>query len=528
MSRETALLTFGIGPVHTFIAQARRVSDVWSGSYLLSHLIRQAIGFVRNQDGCEMVFPYLKPDEHIPDGLPNRFVCRVPAEEAGNIAREMKSRVLDAWRIVVDEALHDLSHGLKPPEEMKTRQMRSLLDFSWSWVPESEGYPAASIEGARLYSAARHFRPFSQISEAGEKCAICGERTALPNGDRSKVRSAWLEAEAEAKADPESKLARFLREDQGRLCLVCAAKRFFPLRQEQKPNFRAFDEFPPSKDAPYFAMVKMDGDRMGRILSLGPEEVRGGDLEGFHREVSNALTEFANGLRTTKSADLNLKGVDHPPLRREDRPPQLIYSGGDDVLFVCDPRDALALVRGIRQRYLAAFAKARPYLRSEEEPFTISAAILFAHPSHPAGLLFHEVEDTLKYVAKARAGRDAVALRLIKRGGVPVEVAFQWSDPGAPEVESWMDLLEKVAGLLRSGELSSRQTFTLRLEEGILGDVFKKDSDRWSRWLTERLSRNEGMAGQAEELGSLVAPFFVHDHAAALRIARFLGREVER
>lgn len=522
MSRGTALLTFGIGPVHTFIAQARRVSDVWSGSYLLSHLIRQAISFVRNQSGCGMVFPYLAPGENIPEGLPNRFVCRVPAERAESIAEGMRDAVLHLWRdVVVQGALHDLIPALHPSAEIRSRQVDSLLDFSWSWTPEREGYAAASLEGARLYAAARHFRPFSQIGETGEKCAVCGERSALPNGIRDTVRDAWKEAAENA----ESK-RRFFREDQGRLCLVCSAKRVFPIREMWNQRFAAFDEFQPNERVPYFAMVKMDGDRMGSILSRGQDQVSG-DLEAFHREVSQALTRFAKGLQNDRSADLNLSALNDPPLVRTDRPPQLIYAGGDDVLFVCDPRDALALVRGIRQRYIESFAEARPYLPDQSNPFTISAAVLFAHPAHPAGLLFHEVEDTLKYVAKAKAGRDAVALKLIKRGGPPVEVAFRWSDEKAPG-GGWVELLERITDLLRSGELSSRQSFTLRLEEGTLQGVFQKDEARWRDWLSERLSRNEGMSGKADELGGLVAPFFVHDHAAALRIARFLGREVER
>ena len=72
MSGGTALLTFSIGPVHSFIEQARRISDVWAGSYLLSHLTRQAISEAHRAGGCEMIFPFLPKGSTIPDGLPNR------------------------------------------------------------------------------------------------------------------------------------------------------------------------------------------------------------------------------------------------------------------------------------------------------------------------------------------------------------------------------------------------------------------------------------------------------------------------
>ncbi|MBW8878463.1 MAG: hypothetical protein JF614_26180 [Acidobacteria bacterium] len=533
MSRETALLTFGIGPVHSFIAQARRVSDVWAGSYLLSHLTRQAIAVVKNDEHCQMIFPYIEKGQDVPDGLPNRFVCRVPLARADEVAQTMKAEIERVWDVSVKRAVKDLGPSLSPPPSLWTperdprrpRQTDRLLDIVWSWVAEQPDYGSASLEGARRFTASRHFRPFSQIWEKGEKCAICGERTALPNGDRADVRKAWQKAEQEAKETPGSHLARFLREDQGRLCLVCATKRFFPLDEVQHQRFAAFDEFQPSEEAPYFALVKLDGDRMGRILSLDSSQVQGGKLEGFHREVSKALTEFADGLRIKNSADLNLTALENPPIAK--RPPQLIYAGGDDVLLVCDPRDALPLVRSIRERYLAAFKDARPYLKETGEPFTISAAVLFAHPTHAAGVALQDLEDLLKYGAKARANRDAVAIRLVKRGGVPEEVAFSWSDKEAPS-EGWIGRMEAIVDRLHEGGVSSRQTFTLRLEEQTLLGVFQKDSARWTRWLADRLSRNEVEAGQAESLAGLVTPFFVHDHAAALRIARFLGREVVR
>src|SRR5947209_8660755 len=271
MSRETALLTFGIGPVHSFIAQARRVSDVWAGSYLLSHLTRQAIAVVKNDEHCQMIFPYIEKKQGIPDGLPNRFVCRVPLGRADEIAQNMKSEIERVWDATVRRAITDLGPSLSPPPSLWTperdpkrpRQTDRLLDIVWSWVAEQPDYASASLEGARQFTASRHFRPFSQIQEGGEKCAICGERTALPNGDRADVRKAWQKAEQEAKEKPGSRLARFLREDQGRLCLVCATKRFFPLDEVEQQRFAAFDEFQPSEEAPYFALVKLDGNRLG-------------------------------------------------------------------------------------------------------------------------------------------------------------------------------------------------------------------------------------------------------------------------
>jgi CRISPR-associated protein Cmr2 len=536
---ETALLTFGIGPVHTFIAQARRIADVWAGSYLLSHLVRQAISELLRDRGGEMVFPWIESEALIPDGLPNRFVCRVPAAQAREIAEAMRARVERFWELLVQEAVGVLAeHGLRPAADLWTaermpgvlRQTDRLLDISWSWVPESAGYAEAALAGARRFAAARLFQPFVPVAEHGQKCAICGQRSALPNGNPEEVQEAWTRASQKAENDPTSGLARFLRLDQGRLCLVCATKRLFAYLEfegRRRSSFLAFDRFQPSEEAPYFALVKVDGDRMSRLLGLPPGAIRGGDLESFHREVSQALTRFASGLQTDGSPDLNLRELGSYEVKGNE-PPQLIYAGGDDVLFVCDPRDALPLVSRLRDRYQAAFPQARALLvdPGDREPFTLSAGVLFAHAGHPAGLLLSDLEALVKEGAKARAGRDAVAIRLDKRGGAPVEVTFSWSDAQAPN-GGWLAALDRLVDQLREGVLSSGQTFSLRLEERTLQGVFTTE-EQWRLWLADRLSRRGGAAESAEGLAAEVTPFFVRERTEALRIARFLGREVER
>jgi hypothetical protein len=88
--------------------------------------------------------------------------------------------------------------------------------------------------------------------------------------------------------------------------------------------------------------------------------------------------------------------------------------------------------------------------------------------------------------------------------------------------------MSRLIRTIREGQLTSGQTFNLRLEERTLDSVFGGDADRWRQWLTDRISRHEPGAVQAATLAEQVTPFFVHRRAAALRIARFLGREAER
>lgn len=540
MKPETALLTFSIGPVHSFIAQARRVADLWAGSDLLSYLISEAIQALPDDGVCAMVFPYVARDRKIPPGLPNRFVCRVPRAKAQEIAQQLEAAVRTEWDRLVRQTVEVLTSapfGFEisehiwhdPPSEARRRQTDTLLDVAWSWVPEDAGYAAASLAGAEQFIAARRFRPFPQIEERGEKCAVCGERTALPDGDRHHVRERWAAAEAAAETVGDW---GFFRLDQTRLCLVCATKRLYPKHVKRKASFNAFDRFEPEKEEkaedrdPYFAIVAMDGDRMGDILGWQEDAVASGDVEAFHREVSKILTGFAEALRSPHGRDLNLGALGGHVCKGA--PPQLIYAGGEDVLFVADARDALPLARAIRQLYRQRFEVVIPRLAdpARYRDFTISAGILYAHTKHPAGLLFRDVEALLKQVAKGRAGRDAVALRLVKRGGVPTQVAFKWEASDTTEI-GWLERLERIIELVRKEDLASRQTFNLRTEESTLTEVLH-GREQWQAWLTDRLSRAEASTETAAHLAAELAPFFEQRATEALRIARFLGREVPR
>lgn len=545
----TALLTFSLGPVHAFISQARRVADVWAGSDLLSHLMGRAVGAARKHGG-EPVFPLVE-DGEAAAGIPNRVVCRIPVDVADRAAQDMEAAVQDEWRRLAGQAVETLrQYGIDPdpslwPAEGENgpRQTDHVFQAAWSWVPEDGGYATAAAQGADRYAASRLYRPFPQVEQQGEKCALCGERTALPDGDRNTVRTAWKRAEETTQGTQDE---RFFRFDQGRLCLVCATKRLYTRNLEGKrAYFRAFDAFDEEaqgqgeekEKAPYVALVNLDGDRMSQALAWGEDEIEG-EIQDFHQALSRALNEFARSLRTPRTGDalpdsqLNLRtlGIESRAGKRANRP-QLIYAGGDDVLVVCSPADALPVARAIQRQYASTLrSPLEKFLDSDRlQKLTLSGAILFAHGRYPAGAMFRDVERLLKDKAKGEAGRNALAIRLDKRGGVPVEVAFKWSQREDPNgTTSWPDALDDLVNRIRAGTLGSTLTFNLRREEKVLLPVLETKPDRWVPWLQDRLGRSGVSRQYAEELAPKIAPFFEHRKTRALRIARFLGREVDR
>lgn len=122
---SASLLLFTIGPVQEFIAAARKTSDLWSGSYMLSWLSWQAMKVFcdelgpdcilfpdlmgqplvdywlekekgLNLDAVRIADPESYEDKLSAPTLPNRFFAVVPADKAEDLATRAEKAVEDA------------------------------------------------------------------------------------------------------------------------------------------------------------------------------------------------------------------------------------------------------------------------------------------------------------------------------------------------------------------------------------------------------------------------------------------------
>lgn len=138
-----AFLILQIGPVQEFIAQSRKMQDLWSGSYLLSYLIAKAIAAVALEVGPDaVIYPNLRgvplmdwawsqvpglfpagtfepgrgrlhPDELLVPGLPNRFLALVPGgDEGGRIAALAEKAIRDEWQRIAAAVHEDICSKL--------------------------------------------------------------------------------------------------------------------------------------------------------------------------------------------------------------------------------------------------------------------------------------------------------------------------------------------------------------------------------------------------------------------------------
>jgi len=171
---------------------------------------------------------------------------------------------------------------------------------------------------------------------------------------------------------------------------------------------------------PFYAVLMMDGDSLGKHMSN----------HGLHYSITTGLAEFTNKVPEIVK---NENGF-------------LIYAGGDDVLAILPLEDAISCAVKLRNHYLKCF-KDKPATATEKErlyiPTTLSGAIEFAHIKMPLTKVLKDAHQLLDDVAKDGCGRDALAVRVWKPGGLQVEWAQPWkvaldSDADEPKPEDFV------------------------------------------------------------------------------------------
>ncbi len=224
-------------------------------------------------------------------------------------------------------------------------------------------------------------------------------------------------------------------------------------------------EDPVRDEDKYYAILLMDGDHLGRLVSgetlasrwetvmhpdlthrLGSPEFQQ-DFADFWRERLKDKRFLAPAVHAAISeglGDFSLYTV--AGIIKEHRG-ELIYAGGDDVCAVLPVSEVLAAARRIAASYSWGFV-----FLSDDQPtlgrlstswtltrgrlalhlgqgkdLSISAGILLAHHKRPLTGAMRRAHELLK-IAKKRGGRNAVALELGKRGGGARLFVARWQE----------------------------------------------------------------------------------------------------
>ncbi|MBV6428526.1 MAG: hypothetical protein KIPDCIKN_03061 [Haliscomenobacter sp.] len=177
----THLFLFTIGPVQSFIAQARKTRDLHAGSQLLSVLVQTAMGTFRDKGG-KVVFP-----DAASSTQPNRFLGYLGNEDSSTLAelgKAVEGAVREKWKLIANEALG----GMNAPAGYDD-QIAQALEIFWVFHPATEDSYATDYRNTeRSLGAIKNARPVSQYhyqkdengrkvyGERGRKCSLDGER----------------------------------------------------------------------------------------------------------------------------------------------------------------------------------------------------------------------------------------------------------------------------------------------------------------------------------------------------------------
>lgn len=191
---------------------------------------------------------------------------------------------------------------------------------------------------------------------------------------------------------------------------------------------------------PFYAVLMMDGDSLGtQMSSLDNQEKIATSLNKFTAEVAQVV-QANNGF--------------------------LIYAGGDDVLALLPLEDALACALACRNAYTKAF-------NGTGIKTTLSGAVIYAHVKTALGEVLRQAHHVLDDVAKDGAGRDAIAIRVLKPGGDHLTWAQPWeialnADKSCLELEERIDDFSKADGTDR--QFSSKFFYRMRERFTMLQD----------------------------------------------------------
>lgn len=257
------ILHFTLGPVQSFVGQARRTRDLWAGSFLLSYLAGHAMKEVIDKGG-RVAFPAVQDDNggatdellkgilnsNPHDGpkigsLPNRFKAEVPE---GFDPEDCEKAVHEAWRRVANavwgEYVAPVQESGKETRSIWERQVAGFWDMSWV-IGED---PGDRSDNAWL-DRRKNWRTYQPPLEPGDKCTLMGSWQELSGYVRSRERrnqdAFWKAVRNEA--------GSLDLGDNERLCAIALIKRLFPNIPETTVGWKLAVKSWPS--TPYMAAV---------------------------------------------------------------------------------------------------------------------------------------------------------------------------------------------------------------------------------------------------------------------------------
>lgn len=540
------VLIFALGPVQSFIAEARRTKDLFAGSKILAELARSAAEAIREANG-RLVFPAEEVLENEMEGLPNKLVAIV--SDPHQAAEKAKARSIAKWHDFAETARKNLV-DINDDEFVRIwrRQRDDHLEFYWAAALIKEDYISSHKEANEAFEARKRTRTFLQIEEDGLKDTLSGKRTALRSAANKNAGVYWQRLLKSKEARTNLKLGE-------RLDTIGAIKRFS--LEEKFPSVSTvasvpfvelcrstglLDEFVQAIEAynrqagyEYFYKVgnfgrgfSYDGDLLYEE-TYSPRRLKSSYGQGSPpEEVVSALKQLYTSIKIKKKhpsrpcpyytvlmMDGDLMGDHISQCRNWEEHKEfsarlaefaetapgivnsmggyLVYAGGDDVVALLPLAISMSAASALREAYRDIFSDWQGKYPHHQSALTVSCGIAVAHHLYPFDAALEEARVAEK-TAKNIYGRDSLCVSVLKRSGEHTLAESKWEHAGI-SIGRHIELLS--ADFLEE-RLSSRFAGEFGRQVAELGNV---ESNLVVPLLTRLFGRHSKKTGKFPETG---------------------------
>lgn len=465
------LLTLSIGPVQDFIAAARRTADLQAGSQLLQQLAMHLAQHIQGKGGT-LIFPASAEQPG-----PNKVVATIETDDPAAFAQQLHE-VAVQWLWQQWQSARERMPNVPLDEHLAEEQIKQFLEFYAAWVPLNGDYAQARHQAERLLAGRKALRDFRQvpcrpgrpkspldpsrdtvlkldaglrIPEQAQQEPLFLKRTEYLDavsmlkrlkGEKGVPSTSYMAAQAILPIADQQAVTELERIADNAPGAVDIGDLMFPTRvqeevEEGEPRLSRYlkdrlteidqlrrqilDSLSPrlSECPSYYAILAADGDRMGQCISAQR------DMDS-HRRLSAALAEVAEEMKKVVNQHHGYT----------------VYAGGDDLLAFLPVNQILSCACELA----AAFRKAmEPFRGGSSEAGTLSIGVAIVHRME---MLQQSLEWAREAEREAKRWRNAIAIALHTRGGVPLTAVTAFKDD--PYLDGWRQWLKAFrAGLTR-------------------------------------------------------------------------------
>lgn len=434
-------LLFTIGPVQSYIEEARKTSDLYNGSSIIVDLVKSAYRYLLEESDIKienLILPSLNKDDflNLKDKTSNFFIALAEGKEESFFSFKKN---------VKEKILHEYVHT-KVPQYINYENLQNIHDISCStiinqlkdifdiYIVYEDGektYEKAYKNLYRKLDAYKNSRYFEQRVETKSpykgKCSICGVRNAdflcfddklidkkeklchacyfkrIKNKTKDKLNYPSTAAIA-AKSWVEKQYSSELSKYQERVKKLLKNKykeydkNYFYykdwLKEKYPQLYKVYEKSFNTNPSKYYALVKADVDNLGKWFSKDNLEI--GDLLEYQKQLSKLLLDRAEELKEKYSEN------------------EVVYAGGDDYLLLISLNKLFQLMEDLARKIIAENEE-------KEIKITLSQSVVIARYDTPLEKVLKIGRETLdrakdkyaKEYSEGRASKNATAITFI-------------------------------------------------------------------------------------------------------------------